>query len=151
GGAAPSTAEPLAEPSPTAESFELTPPSMPIPEPALPFEPHAEVLESPGESSVREHVDQPAATEPTREHRGRRRRGGRGGRNRGRSKSAHAPAGAASEVQDSPEERSTRAHPADAPESPLAISGEGRGRAIPRLPVERIDELSRPVIKARYG
>lgn len=132
--------------SANSDRFTLTPPPVTVPEPALPFEANAAVVESlsatelAGErAAAAESPESVPAAKGNVEHRGRRRRGRRGGRNRnrGRDSSDSASISNASRTTPASETPSTRSRSAS--------------RTAPALPVETAEELSRPAPKGRYG
>ena len=124
--------------------FALTPPPLAVPEPALPFEANAGVMESltaPLEADAEPATGgEPAsAAEANPDRRGRRRRGRRGGRNRNRGRDS------SESVSTS---KASRSAPAAAEPSTRTRS---ESRTAPPLPVETAEELSRPAPKGRYG
>lgn len=156
GGAAPA-AEAAFEPSAGA-SFELTPPPLSLPEPRLPFEHNATPAESGAsvpEISPDIAPEQPSEPDASVERRpetsGRRRRGRRGGRDRrGRTSASTSTPG---DPRPASAAHSVGAARPLASESSRASAESPRSheRALPSLPVETAEELSRPAPKGRYG
>jgi hypothetical protein len=138
------------------DDFALTPPPLTVPEPGLPFEQNAAVLESivAVSSEVQAASDGSASTSPaTDANRRPRRRGRRGGRNRRKqgSESAQPSVASTSQAQEAPSSR--RGQPAAAL-SEVSEPPPARGshsRSMPQLPVEPIGDPGGPNVKGRYG
>jgi hypothetical protein len=146
---------PLEAGTPPTGEFVLTPPTVSVPEPELPFEQNPEALESSVavtseiQQAAESSLNTPASAGPERKGR---RRGRRGGRNRRKGSNGR-------EAIAAPGQRSTEAA---APGSglPPAVEEESaeptpprvtHSRAIPSLPVEPIGEPGGASVKSRYG
>jgi hypothetical protein len=139
-----------------SDDFMLTSPPVTAPEPDLPFEQHAEALESAVAltSEVQQATESsPDGPAPTELERKRHRRGRRGGRNRRKG-------GIAKEPASTPAQRTAEA-PATRRGLPPAVFSEPaaeptpsrvtHSRPIPSLPIESIAEPGGPSVKGRYG
>jgi hypothetical protein len=146
---------PLETSAPMGAGFALTPPPATTPLPALPFEQDAAALESiVAVSSEVQQATEPAANAPlSSDVTGkRRRRGRRGGRNRGKG-------GVGREAVEAPAQRS-RETPVPRRGLPAALFNEpaeptpprvAHSRAMPTLPIESVGDPGGPTVKGRYG
>jgi len=146
---------PLEVGAPQAEEFALTPPTVSVQEPNLPFEQNAEALES--SVAVSSEVQQATGSSTSSaatgdpEKKGRR-RGRRGGRNRRKG-------GVVKEATASPGHHATEASAPPGGLSPAVFEGTTEptpprvthSRALPSLPVEPAAEVGAASVKGRYG
>jgi len=150
-GGAPAGESPEVAAQPEAE-FQLTPPTVSTPEPALAFEKNPEALESTvAVSSEIQQAAEISRSDTPATGRGRR-RGRRGGRNRRKgSASTRTPDSAA---QAAAKEQAVRrgSHPGTHGELEEPLPPRvTHSRAIPSLPVEPIGEAGVSAVKGRYG
>jgi hypothetical protein len=130
--------------APALDSPDTAGSPVPAPEAALRFEPNPEALESLPAAGAQQDSDAgPAASEKGSEALKRRRRGRRGGRNRGKKTTAE-PAVRAHGRH--PVHREPAAEPAE-----IAPPRSVDARSIPRVPVEQLPESLPPGARGRFG
>jgi len=136
------------------DNFVPTTPPLTMPEPGLPFEQNAAVLESivAVSSEVQGASDGSDASATVDADKKPRRRGRRGGRNRRRQGPSAQPSVApANHTQEAPSSRRGVPAAASTEASERTPARASHSRSMPQLPVEPIGDPGGPSVKGRYG